>query len=400
VDETMRTDSWEVSVAERSVAEARNRPLSGGFGWYRFDAISLDGRYLLVASWYSGFLFSPRYYDEVLDLRDRKGTQPGEGVVLADPTNHGAFCLALYEHRRTAASVVVESSLVRGGSDPWFPKLHFGETGLGDGLPEVGTTLGVGENRVVRQKDGSYAIDFSDRSRWTRSLVEGALTIRPLTGGSDIITLTTRGEAETTVRHEWQILASRTEVKGSIAWTERITRRRRKVDFQGLGYVDRNAGCLPISPGVGRWLWGRFQGSERTIAYWRLDPAAAPFGAKLSGAHPTVPSLAPGEFLYHGDRSGGELAEGARIQPARIRRNRWGMPHPLEIHGTGGGLAWRSQMLRVVDRGPFYVRCLSRLSCEDEALDGVVGITECFLPARWDVPLYRLLARGRVRRGP
>ena len=57
-------------------------------------------------------------------------------------------------------------------------------------------------------------------------------------------------------------------------------------------------------------------------------------------------------------------------------------------------------MIRVVDRGPFYVRCLSRLSCEDEALDGVVGITECFLPARWDVPLYRLVARGRIRRGP
>jgi hypothetical protein len=387
-------------VAERSIAEVRTRPLSGGFGWYRFDAISLDGRYLLVASWYSGFLFSPRYYDEVLELRDRGGTQPGEGIELADPTNHGAFCLALYERRRTAASVVVESSLVRGGSDPWFPKLHFGEAGLGDGLPEVGATLGVGDNRVVRQKDGSYAIDFADRSRWTRSLVQGSLTIRPLTRGSDVIPLAVGAAKSSTVKHEWQILASRTEVRGSIAWTERISRRKRRVEFQGLGYVDRNAGCLPLSPGVGRWLWGRFQGSERTIAYWRLDPAAAPLGAKLSRAHREGRAPEAGEFLYYGQRSGGGLAEGPRIQPSRIRRNRWGMPHPLEIDGTGGGFDWRSQMIRVVDRGPFYVRCLSRLSCDDEALDGVVGITECFLPARWDVPLYRLVARGRVRRGP
>jgi hypothetical protein len=396
----MQTHLREVSLAERSIAEARTKPLSGGFGWYRFDAISLDGRYLLVASWYSGFLFSPRYYDEVLELRDRGGAQPGEGVELADPTNHGAFCLALYENRRTAASVVVESSLVRGGSDPWFPKLHFGERGLGEGLPEVGATLGVGDNRVVRQSDGSYAIDFADRSRWTRSPVRGSLTIRPLTGGSDAIPLAFGGAEESTVNHEWQILASRTEVKGSISWTGRISRRKRRVEFQGLGYVDRNAGCLPLSPSVGRWLWGRFQGSERTIAYWRLDPASAPFGAKLSRAGSEDPTPAAGEFLYHGDRSGGELAAGSRVQPSRIRRNRWGMPHPLEIHGSGGGFAWHSQMIRVVDRGPFYVRCLSRLTCEDDALDGVVGITECFLPARWDVPLYRLVARGRVRRGP
>jgi hypothetical protein len=387
-------------VAEPSVAEVRTRPLPGGFAWYRFDAISLDGRYLLVASWYSGFVFSARYYDEVLELRDRGGVQPGNGVELADPTNHGAFCLALYEQRRTAASVVLEASLTRGGSDPWFPKLHGGEAGLGEEPPDIGATLGVGENRVVRRKDGSYSIDFSDRSRWMRSRVRGSLEIRPLTGGSGVIPLATGGEPESPARHQWQILASRTEVRGPVEWTERISRRTRRIEFQGLGYVDRNAGCLPISPNVGRWLWGRFQGSERTIAYWRLDPAPASLGARFSRAAPPSPPLKAGEFLYYGDRTGGRLADEARIQPARIRRNRWGMPHPLEIHGTGGGRAWTSQMVRVVDRGPFYVRCLSRLSCEDEALDGVVGITECFLPARWDVPLYRLVARGRVRRGP
>ena len=50
--------------------------------------------------------------------------------------------------------------------------------------------------------------------------------------------------------------------------------------------------------------------------------------------------------------------------------------------------------MRDIDRGPFNVRSLSRLSCDDPAIDGVIGITECFLPARWDVPLYRLVARA------
>jgi len=387
-------------VAERSISEVRTHPLSGGFGWYRFDAISLDGRYVLVASWYSGFIFSPRYYDEVLDLRDRDDVQPGQGVTLADPTNHGAFCFALYERGRTVASVILESPLTRGGSDPWFPKLHSGESRLEPELPESGVTLGVGDNRVVRQADGSFTISFSDRSKWTRSLVQGTLNVRPLTAGSGVIPLSTGASTDTTVAHEWQILASRTEVSGNVEWTEPLTRRKRGVELQGLGYVDRSVGRLPISPVVGRWLWGRFQGSERTIVYYRLDPADAPLASQIfpDGQEVSKPSV--GEFLYNSDRSGGALVEGGRIRPERIRRNRWGMPHPLEIHGTGGEVTWHSQMIRVVDRGPFYLRCLSRLSCDDEALDGVIGITECFLPARWDVPLYRLLERGRIRRGP
>lgn len=387
-------------MAERTVSEVRADPLSGGFGWYRFDAISLDGRYVLVATWYSGFIFSPRYYDEVLDLRDRGEIQPGQGVTLADPTNHGAFCFSLYERGRTVASVILESPLIRGGSDPWFPKLHTGEAGLDPDLPEAGATLGVGENRVVRQNDGSYAISFSDRSKWTRSLVQGDLKIRPLTPGSGVIPLTTGASTETTFAHEWQILASRTELSGKVEWTEPLTRRQKSIEFQGLGYIDRNAGRLPISPVVGRWLWGRFQGSERTIVYYRLDPADTPLSSQLFPSGESISKPPAGEYLYNGDRSGGSLVENGQIKPERVRRNRWGMPHPLEIHGEGGESAWQSELIRVVDRGPFYLRCLSRLSCDDEAMDGVIGITECFLPARWDVPLYRLLERGRIRRGP
>jgi hypothetical protein len=76
------------------------------------------------------------------------------------------------------------------------------------------------------------------------------------------------------------------------------------------------------------------------------------------------------------------------------------MRHPLEMRGSGGGLEWSASVARDIDRGPFHIRCLNRLHCTDPALDGVVGITECFVPARWDVPLFRLLARGRIRRGP
>jgi hypothetical protein len=55
-------------MAERSFSD-RVRPPPGGFGWYRFDAISLDGRYVPVAGFHSGFLFSPRSHDEVLAAR-------------------------------------------------------------------------------------------------------------------------------------------------------------------------------------------------------------------------------------------------------------------------------------------------------------------------------------------
>jgi hypothetical protein len=349
--------------------------------------VSLDGRYVLVIGFHSGFLFSPRYYDEVLELKEAAGVQPDGGIELADPTNHGAFVFALYDRGRTSAAAVVEGPLIRGGSDPWFPMLHSGDLGIDPEPPSPDAALGIGENRVARDRDGSYVIEFSERSRWMRTPFEGRVKVRPLAGGSAVIPLSPGHGPEHEGAHEWQILASRAEVTGTIQWTDALTRRRHKLDLQALGYADRNVGRLPISPSTGRWIWGRFQGSERTLIYYRLDPAD-PSGGE-----------APRSFVYQGDRSGGALVEGAEITPARIRRNRWGMPHPLEIRGSGGGLLWHAHVLRDVDRGPFYLRCLSRLSCEDEAMDGVPGITECFLPARWDVPLYRLVARGRIRRG-
>jgi hypothetical protein len=386
-------------LAQRSDVEIRVRPLSGGFGSYRFDAISLDGRFILVVSWHSGFLFSPRYYDEILELRERGGMQPDEeGVDLADPTNHGAFTLALYDRGRTAAYVIVEAPLVRGGSDPWFPLLHAGEAGIAAEPPPAGATLGVGENRVTRSPDGIYRIEFADRSKWLRTIVEGELQVRPLTSGSGVIPISAGTAEEEGAGHAWQIIASRTEVSGTIRWRDPI-HRRHQVSFQGLGYLDRSAGRLPLSRDLGRWLWGRYQGTEKTIAYYRLDPADAPLFSNGHGNSVDRPGEA-GEFLYHGDRKGGELLEGGRIVPHHIRRNRWGMPHPLEIRGRGGGLEWQTKVIRIVDRGPFFLRCLSRLRCEDPALDEVIGISECFLPARWDVPLYRLVARGRIRRGP
>ena len=387
-------------MAERPPSDANTRPLPGGYGWYYFDGISLDARYVLVVTWYSGFLFSPRYYDEVLELRERNGVQPGEGVVLADPTNFGAFGLALYDRGRSKAYLVVEAPLVRGGSDPWFPNLHAGEPGMGSSpLPDPDATLSVGENRATREADGSYLLEFSDHSKWFHTGVEGKLRIRPLGPGSEVIPLTTEGDPGMEGTHEWQILASRTEVTGRISWKSPLSRRPRTLDLQALGYVDRNVGRLPISPKVGRWLWGRFQGSEKTIAYYRLDPANAPLDEPRSRAAASTIDLSR-DHIFYGDRTSGALVEGGTLEPARVRRNRWGMPHPLEIRGEAGGRSWRAQVVRVVDRGPFYVRCLSRLSCDDETLDGVLGITECFLPARWDVPLYRLAARGRIRRGP
>ncbi len=383
-------------MAERSVSDVRTHPLPGGYGWYYFDAISLDGRYVLVATWHSGFLFSPRYYDEVLELRDAGWKQPDEGPDLADPTNYGAFGLALYDRGRTEAYVIVEASLVRGGSDLWFPNLHAGAPGLGEELPAPGATLGVGENRVTRDRDGSFQIEFSDRSKYLRRAVEGSLKVRSLTPGSGIIPLATEGSKGMEVPHEWQIVAARTEVTGKIQWSDPLGRTR-SLQLQALGYVDRNVGRLPVSQHIGRWIWGRFQGSERTIAYFRLDPADAPLDP--NEALPTAPQTAR-EFLYRSDRSGGQLIEGSHIEPGHVRRNRWGMPHPLEVRGEGGGESWTANVVRDIDRGPFNVRSLSRLSCADPAMDGVVGITECFLPARWDVPLYRLVARGRIRRGP
>ena len=385
-------------MAVRTVPEVRPRPLPGGYGSYYFDAISLDGRYVLVAAWYSGFLFSPRYYDEVLELRDRSWIQHEDGSVLADPTNYGAFGLALYDRGRAEAYMIVEAPLVRGGSDAWFPILHAGGVGIGSALPGPGLTLGVGENRALREPDGSFRLEFSGRSKWLHTLVEGNLKVRPLAGGSGAIPLAREGAAGMEVTHEWQIIASRTEVTGRIRWSSPLRRRQRTLDFVGLGYVDRSVGRLPLSQQIGRWLWGRFQGTERTIAYYRLDPANTPLGARRPDSEHVAPRVS--EFLFHGDRSGGTLVEGGRIEALHVRRNRWGMPHPLEIRGEGGGLAWRAPVARDIDRGPFYVRCLSHLSCDDPALDGVLGITECFLPARWDVPLYRLLARGRIRRRP
>jgi hypothetical protein len=220
-----------------------------------------------------------------------------------------------------------------GGSDPGSSAARR-RAGIAEDPPFPEAALGIGENRVVRERDGRYSIEFSERSRWTRSHVEGRLKIRPLAAGSAVIPVTDGFGPTHEGALEWQILASRSDVTGTIHWI--ILCRRSHTLGSGPRHARSKLGCLPLESQHGPLDLGTFPGNERTIIYYRIDPRA----------------LATARWASSPGGSQRRLLVKAGDRTRLVRRNRWGAAS-LEVRGSGNGLRWHAQVVRVVDRGPF-----------------------------------------------
>jgi carotenoid 1,2-hydratase len=302
---------------------AENVP-PGGYAWWYVDGASDDGRRGFTIIAFVGSVFSPYYW---------WARRQGRG----DPENHVAINVALYgDTRRWAMTERGRGSLARDAA-------HF----------RVGASSLHWSGDVLTIRIDERCAPYPRRLR-------GEITLRPtaLTGAS--MTLDPAG------RHRWRPYAPIGRV--SVAFDEP------RLDWEGHGYFDSNAGRRMLEDDFASWDWSRMptkdgvrvlydmrrrDGSEECLAL-HFDET----GAMTSFAPPTAKQLPAGRIW----------------RAARGVRSEAGAP---------------PRVLATLEDTPFYARSLVETALEGERIS---GFHESLMLDRLRMPVVRAMLPFRMPR--
>jgi len=259
-----------------------------GYAWWYIDAMSDDGRHGLTLIAFIGSVFSPYYA-----MARRRGA--------GDPAHYSALNVALYREgdKRWAMTERGRGSVERGPS-----ALRIGPSSL----QWDGTVL------TVRIDD--VTVPFPSR-------VRGQVRVHP----AAVLHYSVRLDAEG--RHRWLPIApcARVEVDllhPSLRWA-------------GAGYLDANAGDVPLEESFSRWDWSRatLPGGDTAVLY----DVSRRRGEDLSLAIRFDPS--------------GSVREFAPPPALRLPHTLWRVPR-----GTRADHGQPACVVRTLEDAPFYARSI------------------------------------------
>ena len=329
----------------------------GAHEWWYFDAISADGRDVLVVVWYVGLPFDPSY--GVAALRH-----------LKDPVR--------YPQPNALDHCAIGFSLHRDGKLSAYALNAFGAPSFAHEHEPF--KIEVDGNRLERDS-GGYSLKVATPAVDGKTRIEARLRFRPAPETTPFAINLGRPGAT----HHWMLAAADCAVEG------RIGIGTRDLTFQGRGYHDHNAGELEISRTIRRWQWGRVHHGPLTDIYYLSEPQSGPMGALRltcregrpeSARTPTELLATPASSNIFGVASSGEITICDEL--GSITRH----------HGT------------CLDDGPFYRRWLTRFGFGTDGNLDAMGISE-LLDTRnlnrvwfnWMIPFRLKRPKGNVGPG-
>jgi carotenoid 1,2-hydratase len=310
----------------------------GGFAWWYVDLVGEAGDGLVLI-WSYGLPFLPGY--EAAARAGRAGPA-GDRPSLYLVT-YGGGREELYVFQEFAAD---QSS--------WEPgeRWTFGNSTI--------ESVVEGGRRVVR---GTFDCPVPGSSRLRGSLrIEGPMR-------SDAPTPTFPLE-----EHDW------TPLVGPAWGAAELTVGDRRYAIEGRAYHDRNGSRTPLSLlGIDHWVWGRLPHPDREMVYYLL------WGEDGARTHLVLEIDERGETIHRRD---------VEVRLEGRRRARYGMPYWERVNIDAEGRRWASvEHHRVVDDGPFYLRCQTHTVVDGHAIE---GSGELLRPARVDLGPMRPLVRMKV----
>lgn len=293
----------------------------GAYEWWYFDAVSADGRDVLVIIFLSGFLFSPRYNRAVANFfhdRQLNGVSP-----LAANFPAVAFCL--YRDGRPLLRSIVEYEADDFEASTEQPSCRIGRNRF---------EFSAIDNRRL------YNLSLDQVVRGGRR-IQGEFGWQVETG--DYSSLAAAGEQTGTsgTAHEWNLVAPRCSVTGQYRVQE-ANGKGSEFDFRGTGYHDHNRDRRWIPRTVAEWQWARAHFADTTAVFYRYrEREHAEFTTKLY--------LARKDSLQVYD---------AFYTPSRWRRNHFGLRYPerITVAAKDQNIALRLTQQRALDSSFFYVR--------------------------------------------
>ena len=304
----------------------------GAHEWWYFDAISADGRDVVVIVWYAGLPFDPSYGVAALRHLKHPGKTPAPRAL-----DHSAIGFSWYREGKTMAYALngFKADHFQYQADPF--------------------AVTVGHNRVERDGQG-YRLNV------TTPTVEG----KPIQASfrflpADANEPFERDLGSTQAPHWWVLAASDCRVEGKIEVGDT------SMEFIGRGYHDHNAGAEEMSLAMKRWEWGRVHRGSRTDVYY------------MSEARNEDP-----QTLWITCRDGRPEVVREALTISGIdkpARNVFGITHHRESEVIDNGDILARKIGACLDDGPFYQRWLAEFDLSlrdlgDQAECPTLGIAE------------------------
>ncbi len=306
---------------------------AGSYEWWYFDAVSDDGRDVLVVIFLADFIFSPRY-NAAVNTSLREGSRPPR------PAEFPAVAVCLYRDGRPRFRAVNERSRDDFAASTERPQCRIGQSGF---------RLDAATGQTAR--GARYLITIDEPLRGGRRLhaqLEWTLT------DGDFSARDERGADGNESRHEWNMVAPRCRVAGSIDVNDGRGRRSHAQTFKGTGYHDHNFDRRWMPATVDEWQWGRAHFTDATTAVfyrYRETSDDAPVTTRL--------------FIIENDAL---TSYPARFSADSFRRHHFGLRYPRRVRfdaeepGTlprnvvRGKASLRVEQRRVIDASYFYLR--------------------------------------------
>ena len=305
----------------------------GAHEWWYFDAISADGRDVLVIIFYAGLPFDPSY--GVAAIRHVRNP---DKYPRPNPLDHSAVGLSWHRDGKQVAYALSghKASAFRHQADPF--------------------TVEVATSRLVRDADGSYRLTVLTPSVDGKP-IRASIRFTPAAGTEPF----ERNLGSEESPHHWILAAPDCQVEGSVAIGDQ------SMNFQGRGYHDHNAGSEEMSLAMRRWEWGRVHIGDQTEVYYSSTPQ---------------PGKGDSQSLWITWREG--RPDEVRIGQSSVllrekdpERTIFGVKHSQERRLDDGHWTLTRRTAHCLDDGPFYRRWIADFESQThQGLDFGSGIAE------------------------
>jgi hypothetical protein len=218
----------------------------GVYEWWYFDALSDDGRFVLVAIFFLGTPMSP-YYKAV-----------ARGKTMPDARNWCGVFVSV--HERVAPECWRERA--------YAYNVYAAGGAFSPTLPEVT----VGGSRIAGEETApgwNWQVAVDEPGLWTGRTKKDLTFTAPGAGFLDAVA--PLGAAADAAAHTWVCVAPVCRAEGTVTLPSG-----KVINFRGSGYHDHNFGRLPFDD-TDLWYWGRAplacdDGRERTAVFYHLQP--------------------------------------------------------------------------------------------------------------------------------
>ena len=345
-----------------------------GYEWWYFDALSDDGKDAIVIIFLDNFIFSPRYNKSVQSSEFRvqssesqvsgQNENPTDSELPISNFNAGNEQSATRNPQSAIENVPALTFVYYRNGKPLYRAINEfapGDFSADENFPEC--RIGDSSFKFESAPYGSgYSLHIKADLPRRRRL---EANLEWLSIESDL--LPAKNFDYSPGKHNWNMVAPRTDVTGSIKVSGANGKLTDVRHFRGTGYHDHNWDTRRLSSAVKKWQWGRAHFDDYTAVYYRYCER---------DCDQSLTKL----FLIKDNKL--EVFD-ARCEERKMRRNIFGVKFPKEIILTaGGGIELNIRQIKPIDESFFYLRFLSEaaLKSADGEIHEAFAVTEHLAP--------------------